>query len=36
MADRNSLCSGNQATTLRDQNGTTVYNAVRVSSRTPG
>ena len=31
MADRNLLVPGTQATTLRDQNGTTVYNAVRVS-----
>ena len=31
MADRNLLVPGTQATTLRDQNDTTVYNAVRVS-----
>lgn len=31
MADRTILVPGTQATTLRDQNGTTVYNAVRVS-----
>ena len=31
MADRNLLVPGTQATTLRDQHGTTVYNATRVS-----
>ena len=31
MADRTILVPGTQATTLRDQHGTTVYNAVRVS-----
>jgi pimeloyl-ACP methyl ester carboxylesterase len=31
MADRTLIVPGTQATTLRDQDGTTVYNAVRVS-----
>jgi pimeloyl-ACP methyl ester carboxylesterase len=31
MTDRTLIVPGTQATTLRDQNGTTVYNAVRVS-----
>jgi len=31
MADRTLIVPGTQATTLRDQHGTTVYNAVRVS-----
>jgi len=31
VADKNLLVPGTQATTLRDQNDTTVYNAVRVS-----
>ena len=35
MADSNLLIPGTQATTLRDQNDTTVYNAVRVSMGLP-
>ena len=35
MADRTLLVPGTQATSLADQNGTVVYNAVRVSLGLP-